>query len=167
MLKKLFIAVAVGALLSPVGLALSSTGGKGLGPRGGTSQCSKKARAAGGTHQSCVVTVRTTITKYKTVYRPVTTTKTTDHTTTSTKSQTYTRTTTVGGDGSTTTSTVTRFFTVPGHTFTALGGTQTVTQTAPGSTFTTQSTATDHVTTTQTETVTTTSTITVNTFGDI
>src|SRR2546423_15514436 len=101
MLKKLFIAVAVGALLSPVGLALSSTGGKGLGPRGGTSQCSKKARAAGGTHQSCVVTVRTTITKYKTVYRPVTTTETTNHTTTSTKSHTDPTTNTEGGDGAT------------------------------------------------------------------
>jgi hypothetical protein len=164
MLKKLFIAVAVGALLSPVGLALSSTGGKGLGPRGGTSQCSKQARAAGGTHQSCVVTVRTTITKYKTVYRPVTTTKTTNRTTTSTKSQTYTTTTTVGGDGSTTTNTVTRVFTVPGHTFTALGGTQTTTQTAA---VTTQSTATDHVTTTQTKTVTTTTTITVTSLGDV
>ena len=101
MLKKIFIAVALGALLSPVGLAFSRTGGKGLSPRGGTTYCSHKARAAGGTHPSCVVTVRTTVTKYKTVYRPVTSTKTVNHTTTSTKNRTYTTTTTLGGGGTT------------------------------------------------------------------
>ncbi len=79
MLRKILIAVVAGALLSPVGLALSQTGGKGLAPRGGsTQQCSKKARAAGGSYVSCVVTVRTTITKYKTLYKPVTSTKTID-----------------------------------------------------------------------------------------
>ena len=34
MLKKILIAVMAGALLSPVGLALSKTGSKGVAPRG-------------------------------------------------------------------------------------------------------------------------------------
>lgn len=92
MFKKVLIGVIAGGLLSPVGLALSHTGGKGLGPRGSTTHCSTKARAAGGSHPRCVVTVTSTYTKYKTVYRPVTTTKTTNHTTTSTKRVTYTST---------------------------------------------------------------------------
>ena len=123
MLKKIFIAVALGALLSPVGLAFSRTGGKGLAPRGGTTYCSHKARAAGGTHPNCVATVRATATKYKTVYRPVTSTKTVNHTTTSTKNRTYTTTTTLGG-GSTTvvvTKTIAQTYTVPGKTSTKEG----------------------------------------------
>ncbi len=159
MLKKIFIAVAVGALLSPVGLAFSRTGGKGLSPRGGTTYCSHKARAAGGNHQSCVVTVRTTVTKYKTVYHPVTSTKTVNHTTTSTKNRTYTTTTTAGG-GSTTavvTTTVVKTSTVPGHTFTeTVGGTLMV----GGSSTTSTETETAHASTT-TVTATTTTTVTV------
>ena len=124
MFKKIFIAVAVGALLSPVGLAFSRTGGKGLSPRGGTTYCSHKARAAGGTHPSCVVTVRTTVTKYKTVYHPVTTTKTVNHTTTSTTRRTYTTTTTLGGGATTVvvTKTIGQTYTVPGQTFTTTVG---------------------------------------------
>lgn len=160
MLKKIFIAVALGALLSPVGLAFSRTGGKGLSPRGGTTYCSHKARAAGGTHPSCVVTVRTTVTKYKTVYRPVTSTKTVNHTTTSTKNRTYTTTTTLGGGGTTVvvTKTIGQTYTVPGKTFTEeVGGTVTV----GGSTSTATETTTQHTSTVTTVTTTTTTTVTI------
>jgi hypothetical protein len=125
MLKKILIAVGVGALLSPVGLALSSTGGKGL-VKGGSSYCSKKAaHAAGGSHPVCTSTSRSTITKYKTVSRPSTTTRVTHRTTTVINNRTYTvtttevytvqktitedSTTTVGGDTKTLTGTVTTF----------------------------------------------------------
>jgi hypothetical protein len=76
MLKKIVIAVFVGGLLSPVGLAFSHTGGKGLAPRG----------------QVHVSTSRSTVTKYRTTSRPYLTTKTVNHTTTSTKKTTYTST---------------------------------------------------------------------------
>src|SRR3954454_11393020 len=76
MLKKIVIAVFVGGLLSPVGLAFSNTGGKGIAPRGYV-------------HPS---TSRSTVTKYKTTYRPYLTTKTVNNTTTSTKRTTYTST---------------------------------------------------------------------------
>lgn len=166
MLKKIFIAVALGALLSPVGLAFSRTGGKGLSPRGGTSYCSHKARAAGGSYPSCVTTVRTTVTKYKTVYRPVTTTKTVNHTTTSTKNQTYTTTTTLSGNGTTevVTKTVVQTSTVPGNTYTTtVGGSTAV---VGGSTTTTTSTDSELTSTVVTTTVTTTTTVTAytNTF---
>jgi hypothetical protein len=124
MLRKILIAVAAGALLSPVGLALSSTGGKGL-VKGG-SYCSKKAaHAAGGSHPVCTSTSRSTVTKYTTVRRPSTTTKVTHRTTTVINNRTYTvtttgivtlqktitedSTTTVGGDTHTVTGTVTTF----------------------------------------------------------
>jgi len=124
MLKKILIAVAAGALLSPVGLALSSTGGKGL--VRGSSYCSNKAaRAAGGSHPVCTSTSRSTVTKYTTVRRPSTTTKTTHRTTTVINDRTYTIsttrlttvldtktediTTTVPGDIHTVTGTVTTF----------------------------------------------------------
>lgn len=159
MFKKIFIAVAVGALLSPVGLAFSRTGGKGLSPRGGTTYCSHKARAAGGTHPSCVVTVRTTVTKYKTVYHPVTTTKTVNHTTTSTTRRTYTTTTTLGGGATTVvvTKTIGQTYTVPGQTFTTTVGGGT---TSANSTTSTETT-TVHTSTVNTVTTTTTTTITV------
>jgi hypothetical protein len=159
MFKKIFIAVAVGALLSPVGLAFSRTGGKGLSPRGGTTYCSHNARAAGGNHQSCVVTVRTTVTKYKTVYRPVTTTKTVNHTTTSTTRRTYTTTTTLGGGNTTVvvTKTIGQTYTVPGHTFTTtVGG-----GTTSANTTTSTETTTAHTSTVTTVTTTTTTTITL------
>ncbi|MGZ4203314.1 MAG: hypothetical protein ACXVRH_14800, partial [Thermoleophilaceae bacterium] len=64
MVKKVLIAVMAGALLAPVGLALSNTGGKGS-VRGGSQKCSyyaKRAHAAGGSHpvKKCVVVVVTT-----------------------------------------------------------------------------------------------------------
>jgi hypothetical protein len=160
MFKKIFIAVALGALLSPVGLAFSRTGGKGLAPRGGTSYCSHKARAAGGSHPSCVTTVRTTVTKYKTVYRPVTSTRTVNHTTTSTANRTYTTTTTLGGGGTTVvvTKSVVQTFTVPGKTSTITDGG--ATEVVPGSTTTSTTTDTEHTTTSTTLTATITTTVT-------
>jgi hypothetical protein len=160
MLKKIFIAVALGALLSPVGLAFSRTGGKGLAPRGGTTYCSHKARAAGGSHPTCVTTVRTTVTKYKTVYHPVTSTKTVNHTTTSTTNRTYTTTTTLGGGATTqvVTTTLVHTFTVPGKTSTITEGGATAV--VPGNTTTSTETDTDHTTTSTTITATTTTTVT-------
>jgi hypothetical protein len=158
MFKKIFIAVAVGALLSPVGLAFSRTGGKGLAPRGGTTYCSHKARAAGGTHPSCVVTVRTTVTKYKTVYHPSTTTKTVNHTTTSTTRRTYTTTTTLGGGATTivVTKTVGSTYTVPGKTYVT-----TVSGDGTTNTSTSTVTSTDITSTIYTVTTTTTTTVTL------
>ena len=99
MFKKLLIAVAAGALLLPVGLALSNTGGKGLIHGGSKQHCSyyakKRAHAAGGvTHvKKCVVVVKKTVTKTRTVNVPVTVTRTNNHTTTTTRNYTVTRTT--------------------------------------------------------------------------
>jgi hypothetical protein len=76
MLKKLVIAVFVGGLLSPVGIAFSHTGGKGLAPRGNVH----------------VSTSRSTVTRYRSITKPYLTTKTVNHTTTSTKKTTYTST---------------------------------------------------------------------------
>jgi hypothetical protein len=150
MLKKIVIAVFVGGLLSPVGLAFSHTGGKGIAPRG-YSPCSKKARAAGGYHPMCVTTVHKTVTKYKTTTRRSLTTKTVNHTTTSTKRTTYTSThtggnvthwvtvTSVGTDTFTTTvypDTVTKTETVPETTTTILKPVTLVTSTDTTTTVT-------------------------------
>jgi hypothetical protein len=153
--KKLLIALVAGALLAPVGLALSSTGGKGL-VRGGSTKCTKyakRAHAAGGTYRKCVVVARTTITKTKTVYYPVTVTRTLNHATTSTRNTTVTRT-----YSSTTTGYVTQ--------------TQLHTVTAPDSTTTTFVTTsepfpgvTQTVTETSTVTTTTTTTATIGPSG--
>jgi hypothetical protein len=150
MLKKILIAVAAGALLSPVGLALSSTGGKGL-VKGGTSYCSKKARAAGGYHPICTSTSRSTVTKYKTVSRPSTTTKVTHRTTTVINNRTYTITTTqTYGVQKTVTEDSTT--TVGGNTHTVTGTTTTFTGATGGQTCTTVTT-TIYVTVTATTTV--------------
>jgi hypothetical protein len=148
MLKKIVIAVMAGALLSPVGLALSKTGSKGIAPRGG-SYCSHQARAAGGSHPRCVVTKTTTITVYKTVRRPVTTTKYVNRTTTTTKNVTYTTTTTLPGGEVVVTESRVKTLSVPGST-----GTVTVT---PHTQETL--TVTDTDSTTSTTTVTTVTTI--------
>jgi hypothetical protein len=154
--KKLAIALVAGALLAPVGLALSSTGGKGM-VRGGTTQkCSyyaKRAHAAGSSHvKKCVVVVKTTITKTRTVYYPVTVTKTINHTTTSTHRTTVTKT-----YASTTTGVVTQ---TQVHTVTAPGNTTTtfVTDSEPFPGITQTVTVTDYVTSTEYSTVTTTET---------
>ncbi|MGZ4201038.1 MAG: hypothetical protein ACXVRH_03140 [Thermoleophilaceae bacterium] len=154
MLRKIFIAVVAGALLSPVGYAASKTGGKGFVPRGGT-YCSQKARAAGGSHPSCVVTKTSTVTKYTTVRRGVTTTRYVDHTTTSTKRVTYTQTATGGGGEVVVTEHVLTTATQPGKTSTETitGLTSTV---VTGDPTTVTDTETDTTTTTETTTVTTT-----------
>jgi hypothetical protein len=166
MFKKICIAVFVGALLSPVGLALSNTGGKGVVRGGHTSYCSKKARAAGGYHPVCTTTTRTTITKYKTVTKPVTTTRYTNRTTTSTKYNTYTVTSKTGGGEVVVTEHVTTTSTIPGKTFIVTESEKVVTTTtAPTSTYTDvqTTTSTDQVTTTQTVTKTVTVTLTEET----
>jgi hypothetical protein len=168
MFKKICIAVFVGALLSPVGLALSNTGGKGVVRGGNTNYCSKKARAAGGYHPVCTRTTRTTITKYKTVTKPVTTTRYTNRTTTSTKYNTYTVTSKTGGGEVVVTEHVTTTDTVPGTTFTeTLTEKAVTTTTAPTSTYTDvrTTTSTDEVTTTQTVTKTVTVTFTEDTLN--
>jgi hypothetical protein len=168
MFKKICIAVFVGALLSPVGLALSNTGGKGVVRGGSTNYCSKKARAAGGYHPVCTSTTRTTVTKYKTVTKPVTTTRYTNRTTTSTKYNTYTVTSKTGGGEVVVTEHVTTTDTVPGTTFTeTLTEKVVTTTTAPTSTYTDvrTTTSTDEVTTTETVTKTVTVTLTENTFS--
>ena len=152
MVKKLLIALLAGALLTPVGLALSSTGGKGM-VRGGTTKCTKyakRAHAAGGTYKKCIVVVKTTITKTKTVYYPVTVTQTSNHTVTSTHNTTVTKT-----YESTTTGVVTQ---TQVHTVTEPDSTTTTFTTTsepfPGVTQTV--TLTDYVTSTEYSTVTTT-----------
>jgi hypothetical protein len=155
-LKRVLIAAAAGALLAPVGLALSSSGGKGL-VRGGGTKCAKqaKAHAAGGTYRpKCVVVVKTTITKTKTVYYPVTTTRTSNHTTTSTHRTTVTR-TYVSPTTSLTTTTRLHTVTEPDTTTTTF---VTTSEPFPGQTSTVTETATQTVT----ETTTTTTTITDN-----
>jgi hypothetical protein len=132
MLKKIVIAVFVGGLLSPVGLAFSHTGGKGIAPRG-YSPCSKQAHAAGGYHPLCVTTVHRTVTKYRTTTKRVLTTKTVNHTTTSTRRTTYTSTHTGGN--------VTRWVTVTNvgtqtFTTTVYPNTVTKTETVPETTTT-------------------------------
>jgi len=152
MLKKILIAVAAGALLSPVGLALSSTGGKGL--VRGSSYCSKKAaHAAGGSHPVCTSTSRSTITKYKTVSRPSTTTRYTHRTTTVINNRTYTVTTT---DVYTAQKTVTEDLTT-----TVPGDDQTITGTV--TTFTGSTPTVDCTTVTTTVYTTTTSVVTETT----
>jgi hypothetical protein len=166
MFKKICIAVFVGALLSPVGLALSNTGGKGVVRGGNTNYCSKKARAAGGTHPICTTTRTSTVTKYKTVTKPVTTTRYTNRTTTSTKYNTYTVTSKAGGGEVVVTEHVTSTDTVPGKTFVVTETEKAVTTTtAPTSTYTDvrTTTSTDKVTTTQTVTKTVTVTLTEET----
>jgi len=153
--KKLLIALVAGALLAPVGLALSSTGGKGMVKGGTTQKCSyyaKRAHAAGGSVKRCVVVVKTTITKTRTVYYPVTVTRTVNHTTTSTHRTTVTKT-----YKSTTTGVVTE---TQVHTYTAPGDTTTtfVTTSVPFPGVTQTVTVTDYVTSTEYSTVTTTST---------
>jgi hypothetical protein len=162
MFKKICIAVFVGALLSPVGLALSQTGGKGM-VKGGSTYCSKKARAAGGYHPICTTTSRTTITKYKTVTKNQTTTRYTNRTTTSTKYNTYTQTTTTGGGEVVVTEHITPTVTLPGQTFTVTESEKAspVTSTAPTTTITDESTTTTSVYDTVTSTVTTTITVTL------
>ncbi|HXD60272.1 MAG TPA: hypothetical protein VN606_20255 [Thermoleophilaceae bacterium] len=168
MFKKICIAVFVGALLSPVGLALSNTGGKGL-AKGGSSYCSKKARAAGGYHPICTSTSRTTITKYKTVTKPVTTTRYTNRTTTSTKYNTYTVTTKTGGGEVVVTEHITPTITLPGttETITESEKADPVTSTASTTTYTdaTTSTVSYYETVTSTYTTTLTTTITEGTFN--
>jgi len=150
MLKKILIAVAAGALLSPVGLALSSTGGKGL-VKGG-SYCSKKAaHAAGGYHPICTSTSRSTVTKYRTVRRPSTTTKVTHRTTTVIDNRTYTiTTTTTYSVQKTVTENITT--TVGGNTHTVTDATTTFTGATGGLTCETVTT-TLYVTVTDTKTV--------------
>jgi len=157
--KKVLIALVAGALLTPVGLALSSTGGKGM-VKGGTSQkCSyyaKRAHAAGGSVKKCVVVVKTTITRTKTVYYPVTVTRTSNHTVTSTRRTTVTKTyptTTTGVVTVTHVDTVTE----PDITTTTFS---TATQPFPGTTQTVTETITSTVTTTTTITESPTETIT-------
>jgi hypothetical protein len=154
MLKKIVIAVVAGSLLSPVGFAFSKTGGRGL-ARGGSSYCSHKARAAGGSQPACTTTSRTTITAYRTVRRPVTTTKTSNRYVTTTVPVTHTVNTTVGsttyvdktvidvvkeGDTVTTTLTTTTTSHKPGNT-----ATLTTTSTAVESTEVTSTTTTTAV----------------------
>jgi hypothetical protein len=145
MLKKIVIAVVAGSLLSPVGFALSKTGGKGL-VRGGSTYCTHKARAAGGSHPICTSTSHSTVTKYTTKHVPVTTTKTTNRTTTVYKHITYTATTTVGSttyvtttvlDQPVTTPTITSTVTEKGSTTSIPGSTSTVTSTDTATTTTT------------------------------
>jgi hypothetical protein len=160
--KKICIAVFAGALLSPVGLALSNTGGKGIVRGGNTNYCSKKARAAGGSHPVCTSTTRTTITKYKTVTKPVTTTRYTNRTTTSTKYNTYTVTSKTGGVEVVVTEHVTTTSSVPGKTFIVTESEKVVTTTtAPTSTYTDVRTTTSTDQETVTSVVTTTITVTV------
>jgi hypothetical protein len=139
MLKKLLLGAAAGALLMPVGLAISNTGGKGL-ARGGTTQtCAyyakqKVAHAAGGSTRRCVVVIRTTITRTKTVYVPVTVTKTNNHSTTTTESYTTTETgTTPVTDYTTTTETFTE---TPEPTTITVDETGTQTEVVPSTTTT-------------------------------
>jgi hypothetical protein len=152
MLKKILIAVAAGALLSPVGLALSSTGGKGLVKGGTPNYCAKKAaHAAGGYHPICTSTSRSTVTKYKTVRRPSTTTKVTNRTTTVVNNRTYTVTTTrTYGVQKTVTEDSTT--TVGGNTHTVTSATTTFTGATGGLTCETVTT-TLYVTVTDTKTV--------------
>jgi hypothetical protein len=156
MLKKIVIAVFVGGLLSPVGLAFSHTGGKGLVSRG-YAPCGKKARAAGGSHPSCVTTIHSTVTRYKTVTKPSTTTRTVNHTTTSTRKTTYTSTHT--GGNVTVVKTVSNIGTQT-YIVNVYPSTETETSTVPSSTETVTkkgvSTVIVDTTTTLTETVTTT-----------
>src|SRR5262249_52445399 len=83
-LKKLLIALVAGAVLAPVGLALSSTSGTGA----IQTSCARYAQpyAAGGVYvKKCIVVVKRTVTRTKTVYYPVTVTRTNVHTNTYTR----------------------------------------------------------------------------------
>jgi hypothetical protein len=149
-LKRVLIGLVAGALVAPAALALSNTGGKGL-VHGGSSKCTRyaKAHAAGGSYKKCVVVVRTTITKTKTVYYPVTVTRTSNQTVTSTHKTTVTR-TYVSPVTSLTTTTRVHTVTEPDTTTTTL-----VTTSVPFPEIT------ETVTQTTTETVTDTTTTTV------